>query len=307
MSSYNTHTIPQLKALLRDRKLPVSGRNATLVQRLEEDDASRAQEESDDSDVTDADQQAEQSGGQEPEGRAASKDENDELQEDSGDDYRPQENDSGDEEDESNAPPAKDDDEEEENDAGYGSGDLLHSDVEEEGDDFIEVEMQDGTIERIAKPDGLAGETTADEFERGIQSDPIYNMLNERRKLRLSVIILTGEANAKLKNQMEIDVSDSAPTKKFPPKTVRFIPCTAGRFIEVSSKGRTKFKEMTDDEMKNEQGNQKPCECQICTKRRHNNETFGEGELRSGKKRGWTKYGVGRVLGGGGERAGNGP
>ncbi|OBT51270.1 hypothetical protein VE04_09184 [Pseudogymnoascus sp. 24MN13] len=74
------------------------------------------------------------------------KDENDELQEDSGDDYRPQENDSGDEEDESDAPPAKDDDEEEEDDAGCGSGDMLHSDVEEEGDESNIVYVTGGGV-----------------------------------------------------------------------------------------------------------------------------------------------------------------
>lgn len=111
-----------------------------------------------------------------------------------------------------------------------------------------------------------------------------------------------------MKNQTEFDFSDAAPTKKFPPKTLKFIPCSVGRFVPVYKNGRRKYKEMDDEEILKEesQASQKQCECEICQKRRKNNETFGEGELRSGKTRGWTKYGVGRVLGGGEASGGGG-
>lgn len=64
-------------------------------------------------------------------------------------------------------------------------------------------------------------------------------------------------------------------------------------------KGRRKFKEMSEEEMTKENavGTERPCECEVCTKRRKNDEIFRDGELRSGKTRGWTKYGVGHVLG----------
>lgn len=75
----------------------------------------------------------------------------------------------------------------------YGNAtDLSYSDVEEEGDNFTEVELKDGSIERIVLSDESPEEIQEDELEKEIRGDPIYEMLNERRKLRMSIIIVTG-------------------------------------------------------------------------------------------------------------------
>lgn len=83
--------------------------------------------------------------------------------------------------------------EEEDHDSDVGdASDLSHSDAEDEGDDFIEVVMQDGTIEKVMKPEGIEEATAQDEFEKAIQDDPIYDMLHNRRRQRMSIVIITG-------------------------------------------------------------------------------------------------------------------
>ena len=64
--------------------------------------------------------------------------------------------------------------------------------MEYEADDFTEVILQDGTIERVVMPEGFTEAIDEDEFEKEIKSDPIYKMLNERRKYRLSMVIVSG-------------------------------------------------------------------------------------------------------------------
>ncbi|KFY54649.1 hypothetical protein V496_07229 [Pseudogymnoascus sp. VKM F-4515 (FW-2607)] len=301
MAAYDTNTVAQLKALLRDRGLPVSGTKATLIQRLQDQDRLKASEQGDsnvegpllkdDSDDDDGD------GDFRPQGDA---DEEDEEETDNEDE---EETDNEDEEEtnvEQSDITAKAEANGDEEGSDCGS-DLLHSDVEEENRKFTEVILKDGSIERIILSDEPDDEMDKEELEKGILGDPVYKMLNDRRKLRMSIVILTGEANSKIKDQTEFDFSDAASTLKFPPKTLKFIPCSAGRFVQVYKDKQWKYVELKDHELLKyeSQAGQPQCECEICKKRRKNSETFGEGELRSGNTRGWTKYGVGRVLGGG--------
>ncbi|OBT86014.1 hypothetical protein VE02_05557 [Pseudogymnoascus sp. 03VT05] len=285
MPPYSIHTISQLKAILRDRDLHVSGNKQVLIQRLEDDDRLKAAQ-----GRTDGQQTVGDSSGSELESNV----------EDDGD-YNPGAQDSdGDSEDE-----APDEDEDDEDNASRNGSDLSLSDIEEESYNFCEVVLPDGTIERIEIPENLSDEAEEGRLDKEIRNDPVYEHLTERRRMRMEAVIIVGTENPKMREQKELDFSDSAPTNKLPAGKVAFIPCLAGRFVPIRNKpsGPKRYKELTDEELNKAETVAGAagirCTCEICEKRRLNNDNLTEGELRSGKICGWNKYGVGRVLGSG--------
>jgi len=89
------------------------------------------------------------------------------------------------------------------------------------------------------------------------------------------------------------------------PHTV-MAPCKHGRFRAiVNEAGKTlRYEEITDETSATlAKSSEECCKCEICVKRRKNNQTaFADhvrrGELRDGNVRGFFKYGEGQVLGG---------
>jgi hypothetical protein len=83
-------------------------------------------------------------------------------------------------------------------------------------------------------------------------------------------------------------------------------PCNHGRFRAiVNEAGRIlRYEEIADEVLATlPVSSEECCECEICVKRRKNNQTaFADhvrrGELRDGNVRGFFKYGEGHVLGG---------
>jgi hypothetical protein len=79
------------------------------------------------------------------------------------------------------------------------------------------------------------------------------------------------------------------------------VPCKVGRFViqepGTGADSRTKLPELSDDELKElDEPEGPPCSCHVCGSRRDFQTGVAAVSLRSGKKRGWEKYGPGRTL-----------
>jgi len=114
------------------------------------------------------------------------------------------------------------------------------------------------------------------------------------------------EENSKIKDFKTVDATDDKIDSKDKP---RLIVCKVGGFevIKYDKAGKpSKVVQLSKEDMAwlNEEdekdGNNSPCECDICTKRRENvirEASFARGSTRSGAKRGIWKYGEGHRLG----------
>lgn len=109
------------------------------------------------------------------------------------------------------------------------------------------------------------------------------------------------EAATKLKNQSKPEFSDDLQGREIlDQKHTKVTECKNGKHLlmGIGESGTQKFRSTT--EYKKAQigaTDSDPCDCKICTTR-NENETSAEPliGLRSGKKRGWEKYGPGRTL-----------
>jgi hypothetical protein len=100
-----------------------------------------------------------------------------------------------------------------------------------------------------------------------------------------------------------MDFSDEAAEKSRGTK-VKMERCTQGNFITTRNEnGKLQYKQLTQDQMKEmDLGSSKmECSCSVCSRRRAYEgdkwTDYGRTESRSGKKRGFYKYGEGQVLG----------
>jgi hypothetical protein len=83
-------------------------------------------------------------------------------------------------------------------------------------------------------------------------------------------------------------------------KYTGIVECKVGNFIQhgVGLTGMPKLRQLSPEEIAEiDATNSEPCDCIICIKRRKFAvEVTQATGLRSGKKRGWEKYGPGRTL-----------